>query len=86
MKTSSNNSAKPGDHRGKSKSPHEVSTHAQDQNRGQPAYNRQELSILSPSPLRSYQLIEIFTLLRLPINEVFNIIKNQPWVRRSRPI
>ena len=26
--------------------------------------------------------MEHFTLLKLPINEVFNTIKNQPWVRR----
>ena len=34
VKTSFNHSAKPDDHRGKLKSPHEASTHAHDQNRG----------------------------------------------------
>ena len=42
--------------------------------------------ILSASPLRAYKSIEQFTLLRLSINEVFNTIKDQPWIRRPTPI
>jgi len=86
MKISSNHSAKTGDHGGKSKSPHEASTHVEDQNWGQHVYKRQALPILSASPLRAYKSIEQFTLLRLSINEVFNAIKDQPWIRRPRPI
>jgi len=56
------------------KSPHEAFTYAQDWNRWQPAYKRQALLILSPSPLQAYKPIEQFTPLRLPINEIFNII------------
>ena len=70
MKTSSNNSAKPGNHGGKLKSLHEAFARAEDWNRGQSDYKRQALSILSPSPLRAYKPIEQFTPLRLPINKV----------------
>ena len=73
MKTSPNHSAKHGDDGGKSKSLHEASAHAQDRNREQPAYKNQVLQML-----RAYKLIEHFTTLRFPINEVFNIIKDQP--------
>ena len=86
MKTSSNHSAKRGDDGGKSKSPHEASAHVQDQNREQSAYKIQALSIFSPSLLQAYKMIEQFTPLRLPINEVFNTVKDQPWVKRLRPI
>jgi len=86
MKTSFNHSAKTDDQGGKSKYPHEASIHTQDQNWGEPTYKRQALMILSPSPLRAYRVIEQFTLLRLPISEVFNTIKNQPMVRQLRPI
>ena len=34
----------------------------------------------------SIQMIEQFTPFRLPINEIFNTIKNKPWVRSPRPI
>ena len=51
LKTSSYHSVKPGDHGGKLKSPHEASTHAQDQNWRQLDYNRQAFLILSPSLL-----------------------------------
>jgi len=62
------------------KSPHEASTHSQDQNQGQPAF--EVLSILPPNPLQSYNPMEQhFTLLKLPINEVFHTFKDQPWVR-----
>ena len=51
MMTFANHSAKRGDDRGKSKSPHEAAAYAQDQNEGQSAYKRQALPILSQSPL-----------------------------------
>jgi len=44
------------------------------------------LQILSPSPLGAYKPIEQFTPLRLLINEAFNTINDQLWVRRPRPI
>jgi len=78
MKTSANHSTKHGDDGKKSVSPHEAADHAQDRNWGQPAYKRQALLILSRSPLQAYKPIEYFTLLRLPINEFFNTIKDQP--------
>ena len=86
MKTFSNHSKKPGDHGGKSKSPHESSAHAQDRNWGQPAYKRQVLLILSLSLLWAYQSMDQFTLLRLSINKVFNAIKDHSWVRHPRPV
>ena len=45
---------------------------------GQPAFKRQALSILSPNPLWTYKPMEHhFTLLILPISEVFNTINNR---------
>jgi len=40
--------------------------------------------VLSPSSLRAFKLTEHFTPLRLPINEVFNAMKDKLWVRRPR--
>jgi len=51
MKASSNHYTKPGDNGGKLKSPREAPDHAQDRHRGQPAYKKQELPILSPNSL-----------------------------------
>jgi len=45
----------------------------------------QKTSILS-NPFQAFKKEEHFTLLRLPINEVFNVIKDQPWVKRPRLI
>ena len=53
--------------------------------RGNPPL-REALPILSASPLQAYKLIEHFSLLWLPINEVFNTIKDQSWVMRLKPI
>ena len=47
----------------------------------------QTLPMLSPNSLQTYKPMERhFTLLRIPISEVFNTIKSQPWVRRPSPI
>ena len=86
MKASSNRCAKPDDGEVKSKSPHEAFDHIHDQFCGQPTHKRQALPILPPNPLLDYRSMEQFTSLKLPINEVFNTIKDQPWVRRPRPI
>jgi len=86
MKATSNHSAKLSDGGRKSKSTYETPGHAQDLHWGQPPYKKQVLLILPPNPLRSYKSMERFTPLRLPINEVFNIFINQPWVRRPKPI
>jgi len=86
MYTSFNHTAKHGDIRVTLKSPHEASAHTQDRNRGQPAFKRQALLILSPSPLRAFRTEEYFTPFRLSINEIFNTIKDQSWVRRPKPI
>jgi len=80
MKTSFNHTTKHDDGGGKLKSPQEASAHAQYRNQGQLAFKSQEISIFSPNLLRIYKPIEHFTLLRLPINEVFNNIKGQSWV------
>ena len=86
MKTSFNHTAKYGDIEEKSKSPHEASTHTHDQNQGQPTFKRQVLHILSQNPLQTYKAMQQhFTPLRLPINEIFNTIKDQPWIRHPRP-
>jgi len=80
MKPSSSQLAKPDNVVGKSKSTHEVSDHAPDRSREQAPYKKHALSILPPNPIQNYRSIEHFTPLKLPINEVFKIIKNQPWV------
>ena len=54
MKTSFNHFTKHGDGRGKLKSSHKASAHVQDRNRGQAAFKRQTLPILSLSPLRAF--------------------------------
>jgi len=51
MNTSFNHTAKHDDIGGKSKSPYEVSAHAQDRNRGQSAFKRQALPILLSNSL-----------------------------------
>jgi len=84
MKTS-NHSAKHSDDGGKSVSARSFRPCPRSEP-GQPVSKRQVLLILSPRPLQAYKLIEQFTPLKLPISEVFNTIKDQPWVRRSRPI
>jgi len=52
---------------------------------GNPTYERQALSVISPSLLQTFKPTEHRSV-RLPINEVFNAIKDQLWDRRSRPI
>ena len=47
---------------------------------GQPAYKSQALSVLSPNPLQAFKMEQHLTPLRLPINEVFNSIKDQHWL------
>ena len=77
MKASSNNSAKPNNDGTKSKSAREAPDHTPDRHQGQPPYKKQALSILSSSPIQSYKPIKRFTLLKLPINELFNTFKDQ---------
>jgi len=86
MKASSNHSAKPDDGGGKSKSAHEAPNHAQDRHRGQPTYKKKALPIHSPSPPQIYRSMERYTLLKLPVDKIFNTIKDWPWVSRSKPI
>ena len=86
MKTSFSHTTKHGDIEEKSKPPHEAFAHSQDRNQGQPVFKKQSLPILPPNPFRIYNLMEHFTSLTLPINEVFNTFKDQLCVRRSRPI
>jgi len=84
MKASSSHSAKSSDSEGslnlRTRLPNTPRPH------GQPAYKRQAFPVLSPSPLQSYRSMLHFTPQRLPINEIFNAIKDQPWVRRPRLI
>ena len=48
---------------------------------GGPAFKKQVLPILPPHSLRTYNPMEQhFTPLKLPINEVFNVFKDQPWL------
>ena len=51
----------------------------------QPSYKRWVFLVLSPNPLQVFKREENFTLLRLPINEIFNAIKDQSWVKRLKP-
>jgi len=86
MKASSNHSEKPGVDEGKSKIPCEAPDHIPDRHRGQPAYKKQVLPILSPSLLRGDRLMKCFTPLKLQIEEIFNTFKDQPWVMSWRPL
>jgi len=52
----------------------------------QPAYKKQALPVLTPNPLQAFNMEQHFTPLRLPINEVFNIILDQLWVKCLKPI
>jgi len=85
MKASSNHSAKSGDGEGKSKFPHKAPDRNQDRHRGQLAHKKQALPILSLSSLHGSRSMEGFTPLKLPISEIFNTIKDQPWARHPRP-
>jgi len=68
MKTFSNYSVKPGDHGEKSKSPSKPLPLPKIRIGGN-LPTREALPILSPSPLCAYNLIEQFTLFKLPINK-----------------
>ena len=70
----------------KFKPQYEATTRARNPNQGQPAYKRQTLPILSPSPFYNFKTKEHFTPLKLTINMVFNAIKDQLWVRRPKLI
>ena len=86
MRSSANHSTKHSEDGVESKPRYEATIGAKNQNRGQPAYNKQALPMLSPSPLQAFKPTERFTPLRLPINKVFNAIKDQLWVRHLKPI
>ena len=86
MKASSDHPVKPSDGGEMSKSPYEAPNRPPDRHRGQLAHKRQALSIASPDSLRDDRLMERFTPLKLSIDEIYNTIKDQPWVRRPRPL
>jgi len=86
MKASSNPSTKPSEDGMKSKFVRKAPDYVLDQYKGQPPYKKQALSIMPSSPIQSYRSAERFTPLRLTIDEVFNTFKDQPWVRRPKPI
>jgi len=86
MKASSNPPTKHKEDGTKSKSAREAPDYVPDQHRGQPFYKKQALSIMSSSPIQDYRLAVHFTPLKLLICEVFNTFKDQPWVRRPKPI
>ena len=65
------------------KSKYEAPANASNSNRGQPAYKR---LVLSLNPFQAFEMEEHFTPLRLPINEVFNAINDQLWVKRLKTI
>ena len=70
----------------KSKPQYEVTAGTRNLNRGHLAYKKQALPVLSLNSLQAFKLIEHFVPFKLPINAVFNAIKDQPWVRRPRTI
>jgi len=84
IKSSSHHFVKPSDDGVMVKSAREASSHTPDRHRGQPPYKKQTLSILSLNPLQSYQPIQYFTALKLPINKMFNTFKDHPWVRHPK--
>ena len=85
MKSSANQTLKCGKNDEQSKS-RETSTNASHSNQGHPGYKRQALLVLSLNPCKTFKREKHFTPLRLPIDEVFNVIKDQSWVRRPKSI
>jgi len=81
MKSSVNQSLKDNNDREKSKSRHKTPMHASNQNWGQPTYKRQAFQVLSLNSPQTLKMEQHFTALRLPINEVYNAIKDERWVR-----
>ena len=77
MKSSANQPLKC-DNGEKSTSQYEAPTNVSNPNGGQSAYKKQAFPVLSLNPLQAFKMEEHFTPLRLPINEVFNNIKDQP--------
>ena len=86
MKSFVNQSLKHDNDREKMNLQCESPTHVSDQNQGQPTCKKQAFPVLSSNPLRAFRMEQHFIPSRLPINEVFNAIKDQPWVRRPKPI
>ena len=85
MKSFANPFAKRSAEEEKSKPQYEATTRARPK-LGAAHLQQSGAPILSPSSLQTFKPTEHFTPLRLPINEIFNDIKDQPWFRHLRPI
>ena len=72
--------------REKSRSRYETPTSASNPNQRQPAYKREAFLDLSPNPIQAVKIEEYFILLRLPINEVFHAVNDQPWIKQLNMI
>ena len=58
----------------------------QDQSWGQPTFKRQVLPILSPNSLWTHKPMNNFHPTEAPISEIFDTMKDLPWVRHLKPI
>jgi len=86
MKSSVNQPLKCGNYGEKLKSQYEAPINASNPNRGQPAYKRHVFLVFSLNSVQAFKMKEHLRPLRLPINEIFNTIKDQAWIKRPKSI
>jgi len=77
MKSSANQSLNRGDDGERPKSHHRCSS-VKNPGRGQGAFKKHLFPNPQQSPLRAYRVDNSFTLLKLPIQDVYEAIKGQP--------
>jgi len=80
MKSSANPSFNRSDDGVKTKSQHEDPS-VDNQGHGQGAFKKRPFLQPQQSTLRAYRVDDSFTLLKLPIQDIFEAIKGQPWVK-----
>jgi len=84
MKYSANSSFNRGDYRAKPKLQH-IDSSAENQGHGQGTFKKRPFSNPQQRLFRTYRVNNNFTLLKLPIQDVFEVIKGQLWMRRPKP-
>jgi len=82
MKSYANQSFNRGDDRAKLK-PQHGDPYVDNQGRERGAFRKQPFRDHQQSPLRTYRVDDNFTPLKLPIQDVFEAIKGQPWVKHQ---
>ena len=80
MKSSTNPSFNCSDDEAKPKTQHKEPS-ANNSGCGQGAFKKRSFPHPQQSPLRAYRVDKSFTPLKLPIQDVFEAIKGQPWVK-----